>query len=139
MAPHLFDRILGKLRCEEQQLSRSQPQREALLDLLVWTMFVDRHIAAPEQTEIQRRAHGLPWDGTRSVDLYIDGAVRRARDVLANPSGAATYLGDIGQRLGDTESRDRAYQACRELAGADGELAPAETELLEQIRRCFGV
>lgn len=43
------------------------------------------------------------------------------------------------RRLGDTDSRSRAYQACRELAGADGELAPAETAFLEQIRSCLGV
>jgi len=140
MASHLFDRIFGKLRQElEQQTCRSQQQREALLDVLVWTMFADRHIAAPEQAEIQREARDLPWESGRSIDLYIDSAVRRARDVLGRAPAEEAYLADIAARLEDSAARSRAYEACRELAGADGELAPAEMDLLERVRVSFGL
>lgn len=137
MSTHLFSRLLGRFRSDAPECA--QPQREALLDLLVWVMFVDHHIAAPEQAQIQRAARDLAWEGYQSVDLYLDAAVRRARDALASAPTAERYLEDIAARLGDAATMTRAYQACREVAGADGEVAPAEQALLDRVRARFGL
>ena len=137
MSTHLISRLLGRFRSDAPECA--QPQREALLDLMVWVMFADRHIAAPEQAQVQRVARDLPWEGYQSVDLYLDAAVRRARDALANAPTAERYLDDIAARLGDAAMMTRAYQACREVAGADGDIAPAEQALLEQVQRRFGL
>jgi len=137
MSTHLFSWLLGRFRSAAPECA--QPQREALLDLLVWVMFADRHVAAPEQAQIQRVAQDLPWEGYQSVYLYLDAAVRRARDALANTTTAERYLDDIAARLGDTPAMKKAYQASRDVAGADGEIAPAEQALLERVRARFGL
>ena len=48
----LYRRVLNLFRDRAQEQQPSQPQREALIDLLVWTMFADRHVALPEQAFI---------------------------------------------------------------------------------------
>jgi hypothetical protein len=134
----LFDRVLTLLRSHGQREGEvTQTQREALIDLLVWTMFADRHVAVPEQNYIHRQAGDLTWESPRAVELYINGAVRRTRDVLGSVGAESAYLDDIADRLADTEMRRIAYGACQELAGVDGERAPAELDLLERMRRRF--
>jgi hypothetical protein len=140
MASHLFSKILVRLRQETKAPSIcTQEQREALLDLLVWTMFVDRHIAAPEQAQIEREARGLPWEGYNPVELFLDASVRRIRDALGSASAEEAYLCDIATRLGDGEARQRAFRAAQEMAGIDGNLAEKELEFLERVRASLGL
>ncbi len=134
----LYRRVLNLFRSREQE-QPSQPQREALIDLLVWTMFADRHVALPEQAFIIEQADGLPWDSPRPVELYIDKAVRRTREVLGNEEAEAAHLEAIDARLADPEARRSAPGACEELIGVDGERAPAELAHLERVRVKLGV
>lgn len=135
----LYRRVLNLFRRSEQEQPSSQPQREALIDLLVWTMFADRHVALPEQAFIAEQADGLPWDTTRPVELYIDKAVHRTRQVLGDEEGEAAYLDQIAARLADPELKRAALSACEELIGVDGDRAPAELAHLERVRVKLGV
>lgn len=134
MANDLFARIIRRLSAADDPRC-SQCQREALLDLLVWTMFVDRHVAAPEQAHIKKEAAGLAWEGRLPVDRYVDASVRRIRDVLGSPDAERAYLEDINIRLGDEPTRVRAVYACQELTEADGQVAPAEATWMELLKK----
>jgi len=135
----LYSRVLNLFRGSAKVRQTSQPQREALIDLLVWTMFADRHVALPEQSFIAQQAEGLAWDSPRPVELYIDKAVRRIREVLGDEAAEETYLEEIAARLADPEMKRTAHAACDELIGVDGERAPAELTHLERVRIKLGV
>jgi hypothetical protein len=135
----LYRRVLNLFRSREQEQPSSQPQREALIDLLVWTMFADRHVALPEQAFIAEQADGLPWDSPRPVELYIDKAVRRTREVLGDEAAEASHLEAIATRLADPQMKRAALSACEELIGVDGERAPSELTHLERVRVKLGV
>jgi hypothetical protein len=138
MASHLYRRLMDLLSShDEEQARASQRQREATVDLLVWTMFVDRHVASPEQEFLRRASGGLAWESQRPLDVFLDGSVRRIRDALGSEASEQAYIRDIAARLPDPESRRRAVELCEELAGADGELAAAERAHLDRIRACF--
>ena len=113
---------------------RQEPpkEREALIDLLVWTMFVDRHVAIPEQNFVRQTAGGLSWQSARPLEVYLDASVRRIRDLLGSEEAEQAYLEEIAGRLPDPDSRKRALQVCEQLASADGELAPAGRAGLEE-------
>jgi uncharacterized tellurite resistance protein B-like protein len=138
MSSRLFPEIIKQLR-REIRPEQIQAQREAVLDLLVWTMFADRHITRPEQELVRREAEDLAWEGYRPIEQYMDGSIRRVRDVLGSPTAEAAYLEDISERLGDARTRELALRACTRIAEVDGEVAPAERELLERARRSFGL
>ena len=110
-----------------------------MVDLMVWTMFVDRHVARAEQAYLKERAGDLGWTGNYPIEVYIDAAVRRIRDSLGSEAAEEAYLEDILARLSLPEARQRVYQACASLAGADGELAPAEAAHLERLKTRLGV
>lgn len=135
MSKNLFGRLLDLLGdTPSDGDGEAQQQREALIDLLVWTMFADRHVASAERSYIIERGQDLPWEGVYRLEVYMDAAVRRIRDSLGSETSEQAYLDDIRERLGTTQARRRAYRACEALASADGDLASAEQTHLERLR-----
>ena len=133
MTSNLFDRLLELLKGPDQA-EASQQEREALLDLMVWTMFVDRHVARAEQSYIKEQTEGMEWAGAYPPEVYLDASVRRIRDALGSEAAEDAYLEDILARLTAPAARERAYLACTSLAGADGEMAPAEAAHLQRLK-----
>lgn len=138
MANNLLQRLASIFRSPEQTPLR-QPEREALLDLLVWTMFVDRHITVQEHNALLREAGALPWESLVSVANYIDGATGRARDVLGREDAEENYLADITSRLAEPAARAQAIEACERIVQADGEVAEQEAAHLARVRKAFGI
>ncbi len=140
MPTRLINRMLELLRGGTGDLpTTTQTQREALLDLLAWTMLADRHVASAEQNHLREHAAGLPWDSQRPVEVYLDGALRRARQAIGTPAQEDAHLAAIASRLGDEATRRRALEACKELAGADGDVAPSESQHLDRLRASLGL
>lgn len=135
-----FERLVDLFRDHAQQgAGMTQAQREALVDVLVWTMFVDRHIAAPEQTFIEEQAADLRWSAPRPIGAFIDASMGRIRKVLGDDGAEESYLEDIARRLADDPARRGAHAACGELSRVDGEVARPEQEHLDRIARRFGL
>ncbi len=138
MSSSLFDRFF-ELLTPSDQAEISQHEREAMVDLMVWTMFVDRHVARAEQAYLKESAGDLGWTGNYPIEVYIDASVRRIRDSLGSEAAEEAYLEDILARLPQPGARQQVYEACASLAGADGELAPAEAAHLERIKTRLGL
>lgn len=112
-----------------------QTQREALLDLLVWTMYVDHHLALTEREKIEHDAEAMPWTGKLSLGDFLDSAIVRTRDVMAGKRTGEEYLSDISERLGDQKTRQRGFRACEELVSVDGRLTEEEARHLKMIQK----
>lgn len=131
----MFGRVLQLVREETSQ--PGQEAREALIDLLVWTMLVDHRALAVEAHQIRNEAAGLTWSSGLSLELFIHQSLARAGDVLGDEEAERTYLDDICLRLGSDEGRAAALTACEKLIGVDGEQAALELAHLERVRRRF--
>ena len=114
-------------------------KREATIDLLIWTMYADNLLALPENEKLDQITQEIPWDSPTRPDQYINAALARVRDVVADPTLADGCLDDVSRRLGSRKARTEAYELCRELAQSDGQIAERETQLLERIRHEFGM
>ena len=131
----MFDRLLRLFRDSEPKgKTGKQTQREALLDLLVLTMFIDRHVASSESKLIRQEGKALSWEAPLPFEHFVDAAKQRARRVLDDVRATDSYLTDIARRLGSEEARSRAYHACVELVGIDGKQTEEELQLLERLR-----
>ncbi len=122
-----------------EELSISQPQREAMLDLLLWTMYADRVLALPENERIDQLPDELSWDSVTPFPLYVSTALARVRESLADPDEAQALMDDVYARLGTEAMRRRAYDACRDLSGLDGDVSEEEAAFLERVRTRFGL
>ena len=135
----MIDRFIELIQGRVTDPKFDQAQREAVIDLLVWTMFADRHIASTETERIEAEAKRMDWDSPTGVDIFIAQSMTRTRGVLGDDDKSESYLDDISKRLGDTKSQHRAYKACLLLANVDGQIAPQEKDLLRRIAHRFGL
>lgn len=116
-----------------------QGHREAMIDLLIWTMYADNVLALPENDRIDQFTEELNWNSATPPQLYVNISIAKVRDVIDDPAKADVLLQDISDRLGSDTMRTQAYEACRDLARSDGELADEERDFLDTVKSHFGI
>ena len=121
------------------QAEVSNPQSEAILELLVWTMYIDQSIKVSEEVELAHQASALAWGGLRSRHQFVDEAGRRIKGLLGDEIATYQRLEALGLQLGTAALKERALLACESLARADGEYHDREQRWLEALRRAFKV
>lgn len=114
-----------------------QRQREAVIDLLIWTMYADNLLALPENDRIDRVADEMEWDSPMPAPQYLKVAIAKIRDALDDEEEAAAVMDSIYERLGTDHMRKEAYDACRALAQVDGEVADEEMDFLNSVKQRF--
>lgn len=117
----------------------AQQQREAMIDLLIWTMYADKLLALPENDRIDRLTEEMEWDSPTSPTQYLKISIAKIRDVFNDDEKAAAEMNSIYERLGTEEMRRDAYVACRDLAKADGEVASEEMNFLNTVKQRFNL
>lgn len=132
--------MIDKLRHLLRRFNRTamkQEQREALLDLLIWTMYADNFLAFPENEEIESVAQEMDWTSVTPVRQYTATSIARIRQARAGRETFDSLLNDIYTRLGSDEMRTRAYEACQHLAQIDGQVAEEERQFLSAVQARF--
>lgn len=127
----LFKRIVGS--------ADEQVQREAMVDLLIWTMYADNVLTLTEKERIDDLMDEMQWDSATPARQYVNISLARVREAIDDPSKSESLLDDIHNRLGSTEMRRRTYEACHDLAKVDGEVAERERELLARVKEHFQI
>lgn len=119
--------------------ANAQKQREAMIDLLIWTMYADNVLTLPENDRIEKVSEEMKWESAMPAAQYLNLSIAKVRDVLDNQAKADDLLEDIRTRLGTAEMRREAYEACRDLAKSDGEIADKEMDLLTTVKERFNI
>ena len=136
---HLVQHLLDLFRPEDPPAEDPQAYRETFVDLLVWTMFVDRHVALAEREALEQAVAGLDWQGGMPVDEFIRESTARARSVIDDAVAAKKYLQEMAARVVNAEDRRRLLKACDELVRADAKLRPEEAKHLKAVAQAFGL
>lgn len=134
----IFERLFEPLGREPAE-SATQDQREALMDLLVLTMYADHHLALAEQDSLDAHGERLEWTSVTSLKDFLAESIVRARDVLEGQLEMDEYLANIDRRLENREQKEAALAASQEVMAADGRLRAEEIRLLEAAKRRFAV
>lgn len=116
-----------------------QQQREAILDLFIWTMYADRHLALPENDSLDEMAGDMEWSAVTPVSQYMNHSFARIREVLDDPEKSDQLLDDIHRRLEGDHMRQTAYEMCHDLAHVDGQFADREQDFLNRVRTRFAL
>lgn len=130
--PHLFRHK------ETSKDGLTQPQREAIADLLYFCEFADNHIALAEDQVVDAVIASLSWDPNISVESYEAVALGKVREAKADPSAADEFFVSVRRRLDTPHARELALSVCKKLFLADGVQTEKETLLLATIRKVLG-
>jgi len=58
----------------------TQPQREAITDILVLTMYSDGHLSLLEDANLKKKIENLNWEEGQSSSMYLNQSIANARD-----------------------------------------------------------
>lgn len=134
--------MLEQFRTFFERIGRAadaQQQREAMIDLLIWMMYADNVLTLPENDRIDQITEEMKWEAPTRPSVYINTSISKIRDVLADEEQGKELLEDIDDRLGTKRMRQEAYEACRNIAQADGQMADEEMTLLNTVKEHFGI
>lgn len=111
----------------------NQTQREALVDLLVLSMYVDSDLSLSEDAVLQAQIDSFQWEGALPVEYYINNTIDRVRAIRNTETSVDTMLAYIADRLNDYEARMTAAGICERLLNADGKADP-EKVFLQKVQ-----
>jgi hypothetical protein len=110
----------------------TQPQREAIADLLHFCMYADNHIALAETQVINDVVGTFAWDKNISFESFEVRSIAAARAAKETPDARQMFLDSIKERLPTSRSRGLALDACKKLFVADG-MNEKDAALLSRI------
>ena len=129
--------LLTKLfrKSQESKDGLTQPQREAIVDLLNYCMYADNLVFLAEDRLITDTVAKFNWDPKAApFDQFDAKSVGNARNARESQVYRDKFLGSIRDRLDTAAVKGKALDLCQELFLADGARSDEEEAVLQNLR-----
>lgn len=130
--PSLIRKLFRKEEASKDGLT--QPQREAIVDLLNYCMYADDLVFLAEDRLIADTVARFSWDPRIPFDQFDARSIRNARSARESQVYRDQFLGSIKERLDTDGVKRRAMELCEELFLADGARSDEEEVVLQNLR-----
>jgi hypothetical protein len=130
--PSLIQKLFGKPETPKGGLT--QPQREAIVDLLNYCMYADNLVMLAEDRLIADTVKKFNWESKVPFDQFDARSVGNARNARESQVYKDKFLASIKDRLDTPAVRGKALALCQELFLADGAQSEEEDEVLQNLR-----
>ena len=134
---HVMPSLIRKLfhKSEAPTDGLTQPQREAIVDLLNYCMYADDLIFLAEDRLITDTVAKFNWDPKVPFDQFDARSVSNARNARESQVYRDKFLGSISDRLSTDAIKAQALDLCQELFLADGARSDEEDAVLQNLRQ----
>jgi hypothetical protein len=133
--PSLIKKLFRKSDASAHKDGLTQPQREAIVDLLNYCMYADNLIFLAEDTLIADTVVKFNWDSKVPFDQFDVRSIDNARNARENQGYRDRFLASIRDRLGTAAVKGQAFDLCQELFVADGARSDEEDAVLQNLRK----
>ena len=116
--PSLIRKLFHKSEAPNDGLT--QPQREAIVDLLNYCMYADNLVFLAEDRLIADTVAKFNWDSKVPFDQFDVRSIDNARNATENQGYRDRFLASIKDRLDTPAVKGQALDLCQELFIADG-------------------
>jgi hypothetical protein len=130
--PSLFKKLFGKPEAPNDGLT--QPQREAIIDLLCYCTYADNLIMLAEDRLIADTVAKFNWESKVPFDQFVLRSTDNARNASENPGYRDKFLASIRDRLDTAAVKGKALGLCQELFVADGARSDEEEDVFQNLR-----
>ncbi len=128
--PSLIQKLFHKSNAPNDGLT--QPQREAIVDLLNYCMYADNLVMLAEDRLIADTVAKFNWDPKAvPFDQFDARSVGNARNARESQVYRDKFLGSISDRLSTDAIKAQALDLCQELFLADGAQSDEEDAVLQ--------
>ena len=133
--PSLIKKLFRKSDASAQKDGLTQPQREAIVDLLNYCMYADDLVFLAEDRLITDTVAKFHWDPKIPFDQFDARSINNARIARENEAYREEFLAWIRDRLGTAVVKGQALDLCQELFLADGARSDEEDAVLQDLRK----
>ena len=135
--PSLIQKLFGKPEAPKDGLT--QPQREAIVDLMNYCMYADNLVMLAENRLITDTVAKFNWDPKAvPFDQFDARSVGNARNARESQVYRDQFLASIRDRLDTAAAKRKALDLCQELFIADGARSDEEDAVLQNLRALLG-
>jgi hypothetical protein len=131
--PSLIRKLFHKSEAPNDGLT--QPQREAIVDLLCYCMYADNLVMLAEDRLIADTVAKFNWDSKTPFDQFAVRSVDNARNASENQGYRDKFLASIRDRLDTAAAKGQALGLCQELFLADGARSDEEDDVFQNLRQ----
>ena len=131
--PSLIRKLFHKSEAPKDGLT--QPQREAIVDLLNYCMYADNLIFLAEDRVITDTVAKFNWDPKVPFDQFVLRSTDNARNARESLVYRDRFLASIRDRLGTAAVKGQALDLCQELFVADGARSDEEDAVLQNLKK----
>lgn len=97
-----------------------QSEREAILELLLFAFYADNHLSLAEGDLIKEEGDRFNWQGSVTVEQFVESATERVRRHKSDPRLADECLRDLSAALVRPTAKSTALGLVERLFEADG-------------------
>jgi ribosomal protein L37AE/L43A len=134
---HFMPSLIRKLfhKSEAPKDGLTQPQREAIVDLLNYCMYADNLVFLAEDRLIADTVAKFSWDPKVPFDQFDARSTSNARNARESQVYRDQFLASIRDRLDTAAVKEKALDLCQELFLADGARSDEEDAVLQNLRQ----
>jgi len=136
--PSLIRKLFHKSDASAQKDGLTQPQREAMVDLLSYCMYADNLVMLAEDRLITDTVAKFNWDSKLPFDQFAMRSIDNARNARENQGYREKFLASIRDRLDTAAVKGQALDLCQQLFLADGAQSDEESDVLQNLRTLLG-
>jgi hypothetical protein len=114
--------------------SFTNPQRMALLDLLVLGMYADGHLALAEDNRLNEILTAMGWETAHDRNQQFDAAVTRIRQSSQTADAVAAHATRLAQNFTTQSHRGMVYDLLKDLLSSDQQVVPPESRFLSVVK-----
>jgi hypothetical protein len=131
--PSLIRKLFHKSEAPNDGLT--QPQREAIVDLLNYCMYADNLVMLAEDRLITDTVAKFNWDSKVPFDQFVLRSTDNARNARESQVYREKFLASIRDRLDTAAVKGQALDLCQELFVADGSRSDEEDDVFQNLRQ----
>ena len=131
--PSLFKKLFQKSEAPKGD-GLTQPQREAIVDLLNYCTYADNLVFLAENRLIADTVAKFNWDPKVPFDQFDARSISNARNASESQVYRDQFLASIKDRLDTAAVKGQALDLCQELFIADGAVADEEDAVLQNLK-----
>lgn len=117
----------------------TQPQREAVLDLLLLGIYADGAIRLNENERVYDLISSYGWESYQDAREYSQTAIARARAALETDETLAIFFRGLSSRLAEDDVKNLALALLARLIEADNAATESEADFYQKAKTAFGV
>ena len=130
--PSLIRKLFHKSEAPKDGLT--QPQREAIVDLLNYCMYADNLVFLAEDRLIADTVAKFNWDPKVPFEQFDARSINNARNASESQVYRDQFLASIRDRLDTAAVKAQALDLCQELFLADGAQSYEEDDALQNLK-----